>query len=97
MPDRSLPEVFWSDRHEQFDEVRDAPGIASSPLMDAMQPVLGGVVMDLEAVGGHLQVEVGVSEGPVGTSPPRWRPSAKPGSRPLIKGNTGGGSASSPS
>src|SRR4051794_24252371 len=54
--------VLERDREQQVEQVRDLAWVAARPLLDAAQPVLGGVGMDLELLGGGVDLQVGVGE-----------------------------------
>ena len=60
---RGRSRVVERDRHEQVDEIVDPPRVAPGALLDAPQAVLRGVGVDLQALGGDAQVEVGAGEG----------------------------------
>jgi hypothetical protein len=59
----SGPRVVERDCQQQVDEVRDPARVAPRALLDAAQPVLRGVRVDLQARGSDAQVEVGAREG----------------------------------
>src|SRR5690606_18722923 len=56
--------VLQRDRDQEIDEVGEVAEVAARPLLDAAQPVLGGVVVDLEPLRGGAQVQVGGGERP---------------------------------
>jgi hypothetical protein len=50
--------IFQRDRYQQVKEVRYATRISPGPLLDSAHSILGGVWVDLEALGGEAEVEV---------------------------------------